>query len=80
MTSKNIEKDTDSKMLEAAKRVFAQMGLDGARMQKIADEAGINKALMHYYFRSKEGPFMTIFRVELNNFFPQLIPVFYPRR
>jgi len=75
MTSKKIEKDTESKILEAAKRVFVQKGLDGARMQEIADEAGINKALLHYYFRSKEKLFMTIFKVELNNFFPRLIPV-----
>lgn len=73
--SKNIEKDTESKILAAARRVFVQKGLDGARMQEIADEAGINKALLHYYFRSKEKLFMTIFKVELNSFFPRLIPV-----
>jgi len=75
MKSKKIEKDTESKILEAAKRVFVQKGLDGARMQEIADEARINKALLHYYFRSKEKLFMTIFKVELNSFFPRLIPV-----
>jgi len=75
MISKKLEKDTESKILEAAKRVFVKKGLDGARMQEIADEAGINKALLHYYFRSKEKLFMTIFKVELNNFFPRLIPV-----
>lgn len=75
MTPQKIEKDTEGKILEAAKRVFIQKGLDGARMQEIADEAGINKALLHYYFRSKEKLFMTIFRVELNNFFPRLIPI-----
>lgn len=75
MISKKIEKYTESKILDAAKQVFVQNGLDGARMQEIADEAGINKALLHYYFRLKEKLFMTIFQVELNNFFPQLIPV-----
>lgn len=75
MKSKKIEKDTEDKILEAAKQVFVKKGLDGARMQEIADEAGINKALLHYYFRSKEKLFTTIFRVELNNFFPRLIPV-----
>lgn len=75
MKSNKIEKDTESKILEAAKRVFVQKGLDGARMQEIADEARINKALLHYYFRSKEKLFMTIFKVELNSFFPRLIPV-----
>lgn len=74
MTAKKIEKDTENKILEAAKKVFILKGLDGARMQEIADEAGINKALLHYYFRSKEQLFMTIFRVEIGNFFPRLIP------
>lgn len=75
MALQKIEKDTEGKILEAAKRVFIQKGLDGARMQEIANEAGINKALLHYYFRSKEKLFMTIFRVELNNFFPRLLPI-----
>ncbi len=75
MSAKKIEKDTENKILEAAKKVFILKGLDGARMQEIADEAGINKALLHYYFRSKDQLFMMIFRVEIGNFFPRLIPV-----
>ena len=48
---------TEEKILTAAKKVFLTRGMDGARMQDIADEAGINKALLHYYFRSKEKLF-----------------------
>ena len=48
---------TEEKILEAAKEVFMKYGLYGARMQDIADTAGINKALLHYYFRSKEKLF-----------------------
>jgi len=47
------DKSTEEKILEAAKKVFVNKGMAGARMQDIADEAGINKALLHYYFRSK---------------------------
>ena len=43
---------TEEKILEAATNVFVSKGMDGARMQEIADEAGINKALLHYYFRT----------------------------
>jgi AcrR family transcriptional regulator len=75
MTPKKLEKDTEIKILEAAKKVFILKGLDGARMQEIADEAGINKALLHYYFRSKDQLFAMIFKVEIGNFFPRLIPV-----
>src|ERR1700759_4757996 len=52
---------TEEKILSAAKKVFLTKGMDGARMQDIADEAGINKALLHYYFRSKDKLFEQIF-------------------
>lgn len=55
------ESATEQAILEAARRVFVEKGFDGARMQEIADEAGINKALLHYYFRSKEKLFETVF-------------------
>lgn len=47
--------------MEAARQVFVQHGLKGARMQAIADKAGINKALLHYYFRTKEALFEKVF-------------------
>ena len=57
--------ETEQKIIQAASEVFLQKGLDGARMQEIANRAGINKALLHYYFRSKEKLFKTIFKIEL---------------
>ncbi len=48
---------TEEKILAAAVDVFCDRGFDGARMQEIADRAGISKASLHYYFRSKEGLF-----------------------
>ncbi|MFH0919861.1 MAG: TetR/AcrR family transcriptional regulator [Fibrobacterota bacterium] len=45
---------TEQKILEAACREFVERGISGARMQAIASRAGVNKALLHYYFRSKE--------------------------
>jgi TetR/AcrR family transcriptional regulator len=46
---------TEVKILEAAKKVFVKKGMNGARMQEIADEAGINKSLLHYYFRKRKS-------------------------
>lgn len=43
------------RILDAADVVFVRRGIDSARMQEIADRAGVNKALLHYYFRSKVG-------------------------
>jgi AcrR family transcriptional regulator len=42
-------------ILEAAMREFAELGVDGARTDSIARSAGVNKALLYYYFRSKEA-------------------------
>lgn len=57
-----IELDTEQKILVAARFEFAERGVEGARMQAIADRAGVNKALLHYYFRSKEKLFQLVFK------------------
>lgn len=67
------DKSTEQRILEAAKQVFLEKGLDGARMQDIADTAGYNKALVHYYFRSKEKLFEVIFVEEARKFMPRII-------
>jgi TetR/AcrR family transcriptional regulator len=45
---------TERRILDAAHAVFIRRGTSGARMQEIARAAGVNQALLHYYFRSKE--------------------------
>lgn len=69
------DKSTEQKILEAAKQVFMEKGIDGARMQDIADKAGINKALLHYYFRSKEKLFEMIFIEEARKFMPKITSI-----
>ena len=69
----NIQKDnTEEKILTAATDVFLKKGMEGARMQEIADEAGINKALLHYYFRSKDKLFDAIFSKIVAFAFPKI--------
>jgi AcrR family transcriptional regulator len=51
--SGQIKVDAKSRILDAADEIFVRRGIDGARMQEIADHAGVNKALLHYYFHSK---------------------------
>lgn len=63
------KENTEYKIVEAAKKVFIQKGMDGARMQQIADEAGINKALLHYYFRTKNKLFEKIFDMLFKDIF-----------
>ncbi|MDX1284093.1 MAG: helix-turn-helix domain-containing protein, partial [Draconibacterium sp.] len=48
MAKTNKNQDTEGQILNAAKNVFQKKGMDGARMQEIADAAGINKAMLHY--------------------------------
>lgn len=67
-----IPGDSESKILKAAKNVFLRKGMDGARMQEIADEADINKAMLHYYFRTKEKLFFAIFAEAFQSFFPKI--------
>ena len=55
------ERNTEELIIEAAKKIFVKRGLAGARMQDIADEAGINKAMLHYYYRSKDKLFEIVF-------------------
>jgi AcrR family transcriptional regulator len=71
----NNDKSAEQKILEAAKQVFMENGLDGARMQDIADKAGINKALLHYYFRSKDKLFEHIFMEEAAKFMPKVTTI-----
>jgi AcrR family transcriptional regulator len=63
---------TEEQILVAARKVFVRKGMEGSRMQEIADEAGINKALLHYYFRSKEKLFEQIFTEGLRQLLPKV--------
>jgi len=67
------KQNTEETILNAAKEVFVEYGFDGASMQKIADRAGINKALLHYYFRSKEKLFEETFKEVFYTMIPPLI-------
>ena len=66
---------TEQRILEAAKRVFHRKGFEGASMQEIADEAGINKALLHYYYRNKENLFNGVFLEAFQALFQRIFTV-----
>lgn len=71
------DKQTEEKIFEAATDVFVEKGMDGARMQDIATHAGINKALLHYYFRTKDQLFNKVFEKIAGKMFAKFAPVFY---
>ena len=64
--------NTENEILIAAKEIFQQKGMAGARMQEIADKAKINKALLHYYYRSKQLLFEAVFKSAFSLLAPQL--------
>lgn len=71
----NGTSDTEAAILEAARRVFVRRGTAGARMQQIADEAGVNKALLHYYFDDKSTLSAAVFREAARSLFPRVLRV-----
>ncbi len=77
---KKIQTDTEQKIFEAARTIFIQKGMAGARMQEIADEAGINKALLHYYFRTKEKLFDAVFSEAFSHLAPIIISTFHSEK
>ena len=69
------EISTEDKILLAASKVFTEKGFSGTRTRDIADEAGINLALLNYYFRSKEKLFEQVMKVKIVLLFGQIIPI-----
>ena len=74
MTDNN--KQTEERIFEAATHVFEDEGMAGARMQNIANRAGINKALLHYYFRTKDHLFDAVFSKLAQKMFMKFSPIF----
>lgn len=64
--------ETEQKIIAAATEVFLEKGKTGARMEEIARMAGINQALLHYYFRSKDRLYHEVFSHELKKVMPDL--------
>jgi TetR/AcrR family transcriptional regulator len=60
--------ETKAVILKAAERIYAENGLAGARTDAIAAAAGVNKALLYYYFKSKEGLYQAVVGSQLREF------------
>ena len=67
------DRETEQRILDAARTVFIRRGTAGARMQEIAREAGVNQALLHYYFRSKQRLSDAVFQQVASGLFPALV-------
>ena len=67
---------TEEKIFNAARIIFQKKGFAGARMQEIADEAGINKAMLHYCFKNKQLLFKAVFIKAFEQLAPQINAIF----
>src|SRR6185369_16720116 len=70
-----LDGQTEQRILDAAHTVFLRRGTAGARMQDIAAAAGVNQALLHYYFRTKARLSEAVFQRAARELFPQVIAV-----
>ncbi|HKK24851.1 MAG TPA: TetR/AcrR family transcriptional regulator [Gracilimonas sp.] len=66
------QSSTELKIFEAAREVFQAKGLEGARMQEIADKADINKSMLHYYYRSKSKLFEKVYQLSVIKIIPKI--------
>ncbi|WP_460694337.1 TetR/AcrR family transcriptional regulator [Mucilaginibacter puniceus] len=60
--------DKKDYILDVAERIFSEKGFDGASTRLISGEAGVNMAMLNYYFGSKEGLFLAIFERKISGF------------
>jgi len=68
---KTMDKDKIDKkdhILDVAEKVFSDLGFDGASTRMISGEAGVNMAMLNYYFGSKEGLFLAVFERKISSF------------
>ena len=72
-----IEKEltTEEKILLSASKVFTEKGFAGTRTRDIAEKAGINLALLNYYFRSKEKLFEQVMKIKVVLLFGKIFPI-----
>jgi AcrR family transcriptional regulator len=60
MVSRLADSGSEQRLLDTATEVFLQEGFSGARVEKVAEKAGVNKAMIYYHFRSKRGLYQAV--------------------
>ena len=70
-----VKQSAEEKIKKAARELFMRKGYAATRTRDIADEAGINLALLNYYFRSKEKLFHEVMLEKMQQFFGLLLPI-----
>ncbi len=71
-SQESLSTEMESRIIEAATTVFVKWGRKASSMQLIADEAGINRTLLNYYFRSKDAIYTALLAKLLENWLEPL--------
>lgn len=71
-----MDQTTEEKIKTAARKIFHEKGYSGTRTRDIAEEAGINLALLNYYFRNKKRLFELVMSDSLEDFFSSIREAF----
>lgn len=71
-----VKQNSKDKIIESARLLFMKQGMEGVRMQMVADNAGVNKGLLHYYYKSKEKLFIAVFNKVVNDLLSNIKSVF----
>ena len=72
MTTTNNNEDLEKKIVEAAKELFIENGFAETSMSDIAAKVGINRPVLHYYFRTKDKMFQAVFGNIILSFIPRI--------
>jgi len=77
MAKQKVKEDvsTEEKIKNAARKLFTEKGFAAVKTRDIAEEAGINLALLNYYFRSKQKLFDLVMIENFHKFIEQMIPL-----
>lgn len=67
------DNETRQRIVQAARELFVQGGHHGVNMRELADKAGVNKGLLHYYFKSKEAIFQEVFQQQAARLYSEVL-------
>jgi AcrR family transcriptional regulator len=76
LTPRMVKQNSKDKIIESARLLFMKQGMEGVRMQMVADNAGVNKGLLHYYYKSKGKLFTAVFNKVVSELLVNIKSVF----
>lgn len=71
------ENDIERQIIEAASKIFLEKGYNEVNMSQIADEAGISRPTLYYYFRTKDKIFQAVFGDIVKTFVPKVVDILH---